>query len=236
MRDYSVAGVRFGSLIGLTRGAWVGLPQIWGVLKLWLGARGGVGTSCNLVLQYLVSGGEAPVLAAKTLVLRAITGVGREGGGGVGVEEGGGGVGVEEGGRGGNSISTPLRLRSAQLALHLGNELGEELVDRFKCLAVAFLGELKIVPHVMVGDTLVNLNEASVNVNELQPTVALGQITKQGVHLSVSFSEWIWQLTPWEKCQENKECLRLFAPYDTTDLFDSLCDLFGRVSVVVLSS
>ena len=35
--------------------------------------------------------------------------------------------------------------------------------------------------------------------------------------------------------QENKECLRLFAPYDTTDLFDSLCDLFGRVSVVVLS-
>ena len=27
--------------------------------------------------------------------------------------------------------------------------------------------------------------------------------------------------------QENKECLRLFAPYDTTDLFDSLCDLFG---------
>jgi len=225
MRDYSVAGVRFGSLIGLTRGAWVGLPQIWGVLKLWVGARGGVGTSCNLVLQYLVSGGEAPVLAAKTLVLRAIAGVGR-----------GGGVGVEEGGGGGSSISTPLRLRSAQLALHLGNELGEELVDRFKCLAVAFLGELKIVPHVMVGDTLVNLNEASVNVNELQPTVALGQITKQGVHLSVSFSEWIWQLTPWEKCQENKECLRLFAPYDTTDLFDSLCDLFGRVSVVVLSS
>ena len=36
--------------------------------------------------------------------------------------------------------------------------------------------------------------------------------------------------------QENKECLRLFAPYDTTDLFDSLCDLFGRVSMVVLSS
>ena len=114
MRDYSVAGVRFGSLIGLTRGAWVGLPQIWGVLKLWLGARGGVGTSCNLVLQYLVSGGEAPVLAAKTLVLRAIAGVGREGGGD-GVEEGGGG--------GGNSISTPLRLRSAQLPLHLGDEL-----------------------------------------------------------------------------------------------------------------
>ena len=113
MRDYSVAGVRFGSLIGLTRGAWVGLPLIWGVLKLWLGAQGGVGTSCNLVLQYLVSGGEAPVLAAKTLVLRAIAGVGR--GVGVGVEEGGGG--------GGNSISTPLRLRSAQLALHLGNEL-----------------------------------------------------------------------------------------------------------------
>jgi len=224
MRDYSVAGVRFGSLIGLTRGAWVGLPQIWGVLKLWLGAQGGVGTSCNLVLQYLVSGGEAPVLAAKTLVLRAIAGVGRRGG-----------VGVEEGGGGGNSISTPLRLRSAQLALHLGNELGEELVDRFKCLAVALLGELKIVPHVMVGDALVNLNEASVNVNELQPTVALGQITEQGVHLSVSFSEWIWQLTAWEKCQENKECLRLFAPYDTTDLFDSLCDLFGRVSVVVLS-
>jgi len=224
MRDYSVAGVRFGSLIGLTRGAWVGLPQIWGVLKLWLGAQGGVGTSCNLVLQYLVSGGEAPVLAAKTLVLRAIAGVGRGGEGGVGVEEGGG-----------SSISTPLRLRSAQLALHLGNELGEELVDRFKCLAVAFLGELKIVPHVMVGNTLVNLNEASVNVNELQPTVALCQITKQGVHLSVSFSEWIWQLTPWEKCQENKECLRLFAPYDTTDLFDSLCDLFGRIALVVLS-
>ena len=112
MRDYSVAGVRFGSLIGLTRGAWVGLPQIWGVLKLWMGARGGVGTSCNLVLQYLVSGGEAPVLAAKTLVLRAIAGVGR-----------GGGVGVEEGGGDGTSISTPLRLRSAQLALHLGNEL-----------------------------------------------------------------------------------------------------------------
>ena len=38
-----------------------------------------VGTSCNLVLQYLVSGGEAPVLAAKTLVLRAIAGVGRGG-------------------------------------------------------------------------------------------------------------------------------------------------------------
>ena len=109
MRDYSVAGVRFGSLIGLTRGAWVGLPQIWGVLKLWVGARG-VGTSCNLVLQYLVSGGEAPVLAAKTLVLRAIAGVGRGGEGGVGVEEGGG-----------SSISTPLRLRSAQLALHLGD-------------------------------------------------------------------------------------------------------------------
>ena len=90
----------------------MGLPQIWGVLKLWLGARGGVGTSCNLVLQYLVSGGEAPVLAAKTLVLRAIAGVGR-----------GGGVGVEEGGGGGSSISTPLRLRSAQLPLHLGNEL-----------------------------------------------------------------------------------------------------------------
>ena len=36
--------------------------------------------------------------------------------------------------------------------------------------------------------------------------------------------------------QENKECLRLFAPYDTTDLFDSLCDLFGRVAVVVLPS
>ena len=34
--------------------------------------------------------------------------------------------------------------------------------------------------------------------------------------------------------QENEECLRLFAPYDTTDLFDSLCDLFGRVAVVVL--
>ena len=103
MRDYSVAGVRFGSLIGLTRGAWVGLPQIWGVLKLWVGARGRVGTSCNLVSQYLVSGGEAPVLAAKTLVLRAIAGVG----------QGGGGVGVEEGGGDGNSISTPLRLRSA---------------------------------------------------------------------------------------------------------------------------
>ena len=93
MRDYSVAGVRFGSLIGLTRGTWVGLPQIWGVLKLWMGARGGVGTSCNLVLQYLVSGGEAPVLAAKTLVLRAIAGVGR--GGGVGVEEGGGDVEIQ---------------------------------------------------------------------------------------------------------------------------------------------
>ena len=66
-----------------------------------------------MVLQYLVSGGEAPVLAAKTLVLRAIAGVG----------QGGGGVGVEEGGGGENSISTPLRLRSAQLALHLGNEL-----------------------------------------------------------------------------------------------------------------
>ena len=151
-----------------------------------------------------------------------------------------------KGGGGGSSISTPLRLRSAQLSLHLGNELtrlfsfldspsekndknlGEELVDRFKCLAVAFLGELKIVPHVVVGDTLVNLtkssvthnttqclcvaggcdskgigpqkrlhvdsspatkifiahlNEASVNVDELQPTVTLGQITKQGVHL-----------------------------------------------------
>ena len=66
-----------------------------------------------MVLQYLVSGGEAPVLAAKTLVLRAIAGVG----------QGGGGVGVEEGGGGGSSISTPLRLRSAQLTLHLGNEL-----------------------------------------------------------------------------------------------------------------
>ena len=129
-----------------------------------------------MVLQYLVSGGEAPVLAAKTLVLRAIAGVGR-----------GGGVGVEEGGGGGNSISTPLRLRSAQLALHLGNELtrlfsflgspsakkndkdlGEELVDRFKCLAVAFLGELKIVPHVMVGDTLVNLTKISVTHNTMQ--------------------------------------------------------------------
>ena len=130
-----------------------------------------------MVLQYLVSGGEAPVLAAKTLVLRAIAGVGRRGGG-VGVEEGGG--------RGGSSISTPLRLRSAQLALHLGNELtrlfsflnspsekndknlGEELVDRFKCLAVAFLGELKIVPHVMVGDTLVNLTKSSVTHNIMQ--------------------------------------------------------------------
>ena len=30
---------------------------------------------------------------------------------------------------------------------------------------------------------IAHLNEASVNVNELQPTVALGQITKQGVHL-----------------------------------------------------
>ena len=34
--------------------------------------------------------------------------------------------------------------------------------------------------------------------------------------------------------QENKECLRLFAPYNTTDLFDSLRNLFGRVAVVVL--
>ena len=36
--------------------------------------------------------------------------------------------------------------------------------------------------------------------------------------------------------QENKECLRLFAPYDTADLFDSFCDLFRRVAVVVLPS
>ena len=33
-----------------------------------------------------------------------------------------------------------------------------------------------------------HLNEASVNVNELQPTVPLGQITKQGVHLG---REWM---------------------------------------------
>ena len=129
-----------------------------------------------MVSQYLVSGGEAPVLASKTLVLRAIAGVGRRGG-----------VGVEEGGGDGNSISTPLRLRSAQLSLHLGYELtrlfsflgspsakkndkdlGEELVDRFKCLAVAFLGELKIVPHVMVGDALVNLTKISVTHNTMQ--------------------------------------------------------------------
>ena len=141
-----------------------------------------------MVLQYLVSGGEAPVLAAKTLVLRAIAGVGR-----------GGGVGVEEGGRGGNSISTPLRLRSAQLALHLGNELtrlfsfldspsekndknlGEELVDRFKCLAVAFLGELKIVPHVMVGDTLVNLTKSSVTHNTMRCLCVGGWGDSEGI-------------------------------------------------------
>ena len=141
-----------------------------------------------MVLQYLVSGGEAPVLAAKTLVLRAIAGVGREGGG----------VGVEEGG-GGSSISTPLRLRSAQLALHLGNELtrlfsfldslsekndknlGEELVDRFKCLAVAFLGELKIVPHVMVGDTLVNLTKSSVTHNTMQCLCVWGGCDFEGI-------------------------------------------------------
>ena len=35
---------------------------------------------------------------------------------------------------------------------------------------------------------IAHLNEASVNVNELQPTVALGQITKQGVHLVIIVS------------------------------------------------
>ena len=30
---------------------------------------------------------------------------------------------------------------------------------------------------------IAHLNEASVNVDELQPTVPLGQVTKQGVHL-----------------------------------------------------
>ena len=136
----------------------------------------------------MVSGGEAPVLAAKTLVLRAIAGVGR-----------GGGVGVEEGGGVGNSISTPLRLRSAQLALHLGNELtrlfsfldspsekndknlGEELVHRFKCLAVAFLGELKIVPHVMVGDTLVNLTKSCVTHNIMQCLCVAGGCDSKGI-------------------------------------------------------
>ena len=47
-------------------------------------------------------------------------------------------------------------------------DLGEELVDGFKCLAVAFLGELKIVPHVVVGDTLVNLTKSSVTHNTMQ--------------------------------------------------------------------
>ena len=46
--------------------------------------------------------------------------------------------------------------------------LSQELVDRFKCLAVAFLGELKIVPHVVVGDTLVNLTKSSVTHNTMQ--------------------------------------------------------------------
>ena len=59
--------------------------------------------------------------------------------------------------------------------------LGEELVDRFKCLAVAFLGELKIVPHVMVGDTLVNLTKSSVTHNTMRCLCVGGWGDSEGI-------------------------------------------------------
>ena len=39
--------------------------------------------------------------------------------------------------------------------------LSEEFVHRFECLAVTLLGELQIIPHVVVGDALVNLVDKS---------------------------------------------------------------------------
>ena len=40
-------------------------------------------------------------------------------------------------------------------------DLSEELVDRLEGLAVTLLGELEIVPHVVVRDALVNLGDKS---------------------------------------------------------------------------
>jgi len=67
MRDYSVASVSFGSLIGLTRGE--GLPQIWGLKLCQSLDKQALAAiwSCNTG-----SGYQAPVLVAETLVLQAI--------------------------------------------------------------------------------------------------------------------------------------------------------------------
>ena len=99
MRDYSVASVSFGSLIGLTRGRGPSSDLgIKAVSKFWKQALAAIWS------RNTRSGRQAPVLAAKTLVLRAI---------------------AEEGRKGGkvSSICATFGLWPAQLPFHLGYKL-----------------------------------------------------------------------------------------------------------------
>ena len=54
-------------------------------------------------------------------------------------------------------ISRPLRLCPTHFTLHLLQQLGQQLVDRFECLAVTLLCEGQVVKHIVVGDGAVNL-------------------------------------------------------------------------------
>ena len=52
-----------------------------------------------------------------------------------------------------------LCLGTTELSFHFRDQLCQQLVDRFKRFAVTLLGELQIIPHVVVGDALVNLDK-----------------------------------------------------------------------------
>lgn len=83
----------------------------------------------------------------------------------------------------------PLRLCPAHLSLHLLQQGGQQLINWLKRLGVAFLCQRHVVKHVMMRNGAVNLNKASVDIDQLHPAVALHVLSQDGVHSTVSFSQ-----------------------------------------------